>query len=91
MVINMRLKEFGNKNYIVLSYLKENEIKYKDDYIILDTQNQIAKGTNISLQKINKIMKTLIENKLVEPVTHNGKYRVTELGNKVTKMMEQEV
>lgn len=91
MVIKMRLSEFSNEEYQLLKCLKDIEIDWHNQRIIIDSQKEIASRFGISYVKLNSMMKHLCTLGIIQLLGPKGKYKITELGNKVIQNMEQEV
>lgn len=87
----MKLRQLSNETYSVLEYMKSVEVNYKGEFIVIESQQDMAEILHIGKVKINKIIKQLVEIELIVKYTGNGKYKITDLGNRVIKKMSSNI
>lgn len=87
----MKLSKFSNEEYQLLKGLKDIEISWHNQKIIIDSQKEIASRFGISYVKLNSMMKHLCALEIIQLLSPKGKYKITELGYKVIQNMEKEV
>lgn len=85
----MSLEYFTNDRYSILSILKENQVKIKDDEYVPLSQQEIADIAHFSKQKTGKILNELIRDGYVGRYKSlRGKYIVTNKGEEVIKVID---
>lgn len=84
----MSLEYFANDRYSILSILKENQVKIKDDEYVPLSQQEIADIAHFSKQKTGKILNELIREGFVGKYKSlRGKYIVTTKGEEVVNVI----
>lgn len=80
---------FINENMKVLMIISKYEIELNGIYICNLNQEEIAKLTPCSKQKVNRIIKDLISNEYLEMLGSKGQYRITNRGENVIQTMNK--
>lgn len=89
---NLTLQYFANDNYKILKILSDNTVMILDDLIVPLSQQQIADIAHFSKVKTNQILNDLITKGFVETFEgKRAKYRLTDLGNKVIKLLGEKL
>ena len=80
--------DFANDSFKVLKSLKEHQIEVKGHWYVTLSQQEIADMNHMSKLKTNRIMRELREGNFVVPYQNKrGKYKITEQGHKVLRLM----
>ncbi|HEM6184923.1 TPA: hypothetical protein U2C38_001996 [Streptococcus suis] len=89
-MVEFTLEPFANDTFRLLKTLKENQVEVKGAYYIPLSQQEIADINQMSKLKTNRLLRDLIEGGFVSPYQNKrGKYKITEKGHKVLKLMQK--
>ena len=88
----MQLDFFSNDNYKVLKTLSDRQMKYKDEKYASITQQELADVCQFSKGKCTKIVKKLLDEGFISNYNNRkNKYKITERGKLVIKLMTKEI
>ncbi|HFI0903108.1 hypothetical protein ACS6X4_06615 [Streptococcus suis] len=89
-MVEFTLEPFANDTFRLLKTLKENQVEVKGAYYIPLSQQEIADINQMSKLKTNRLLRDLIEGGFVSLYQNKrGKYKITEKGHKVLKLMQK--
>lgn len=78
------IEYFMNDRYMLLKFLKSNEIHIKNDVYIPLSQQEIADGIGSSKLKTNKLINDLKDaGYIISFMDKQGKYQITDSGNDI--------
>ena len=85
----INLVDFTNDKYKLLKFLYDNQIEIKNNKYIALSQQEIADSLHFSKNKTNKIMQELKKDNFIDTFNNTkGKYVVSDKGNKVIEIIE---
>lgn len=88
----LTLQYFANDNYKILKILSDNKVVILEDLIVPLSQQQIADIAHFSKVKTNQILNDLINKGFVDTFEgKRAKYTLTDLGNKVIKLLGEKL
>lgn len=86
----MKLKKFANDKYKILDIIDDNEIQVNSDSYTNLNQQEIADLVNFSKKKVNILINELIDEGFIERFNNlRGKYKLTNAGKKVVRLMDE--
>ena len=86
----MSLEYFANDRYSILSILKENQVKIKNEEYVPLSQQEIADIAHFSKQKTGKLLNELIKDGYVGKFKSlRGKYLITDKGEQVIEIIDK--
>ena len=88
----INLVDFTNDKYKLLKFLYDNQIEIKNNKYIALSQQEIADSLHFSKNKTNKIIQELKKDNFIDTFNNTkGKYTVSDKGNKVVEIIEENI